>query len=147
MLSKVSSRLPMAQEISYRDIESWKPYIIQAAAAHIIPEVTVAAVLYEEAVHRKPIDLNTFGPAQLGYGELRAQGLPLKRELLEDPEMSVWILTRKLSRLRKQYGSLENAIILHNGYEDFLEQVKYREKDQRLLIILNQTQLNLSLNL
>lgn len=147
LLSRVSSNVPLAQELAYKDIENWVPFIKQSSAIYHIPEITLAAILYEEAVHRKPIDVSTFGPAQLGYGELRAQGLPPKRELLEDPEMAIWVLTRQLNRLRKQTGSLANAITLHNGYEDFLKSVQSREKDQRLQMFLNQKQQTYSLEL
>jgi hypothetical protein len=137
LLSKVSSNLPITQELAYRDIESWVQYIKQASSIYRIPEETLAAILFEEALHRKPVDIETFGPAQLGVGELIAQGLPPKRELLEDPEMSIWVLTRQLSRLRKKTGSLDSAITLHNGYEDFLLTVKKRQKDVRLLMLLD----------
>lgn len=136
LLSKVSSNLPITQELAYRGIESWVPFIKQASSVYQVSEEVLAAVLFEEALHRKPIDIETFGPAQLGLGELIAQGLPPKKELLEDPEMSIWVLARQLNRLKKKTGSLDSAITLHNGYEDFLLSVKERRKDARLLMIL-----------
>lgn len=137
LISQVSSEIPITQELAYRDLESWAFYIKQASVVYKVPETTLAAILFEEALHRKPVDFKTFGPAQLGLGELVSQGLPPKKELLEDPEMSIWVLTRQIDRLRKKTGSLDVAITLHNGYEDFLGAVRQREKDNRLLMILN----------
>lgn len=134
--SHVVSEVPPLQERAYRNIEEWSFYINQCGEIYKIPPITLAAILYEESVHRKPVDIKTFGPAQLGLEELRKQGFPENKEILEDPELAILVLARKLHRLRKETGSLNNAIVLHNGYDDYLKSVKDREKDNRLRMIL-----------
>lgn len=136
LAGKVASKVEPLQERSYRNIEEWSFYINQCSAIYKIPPVTLAAILYEEGVHRKPIDLQTYGPAQLGLGELEKQGFPKDPAILEDPELSILILSRKLYRLRKEHGSLDKAITLHNGFTDYLKQIKAREKDPRIRMIL-----------
>jgi hypothetical protein len=94
--------------------------------------------LYEEAVHRKPVDLQTFGVAQIGVGELLQQGLPPDPDLLNNNRFSVWILARKLKRIQIETGSLRKAITLHNGYSDYLKKIEKRATDPRIKALLNQ---------
>jgi hypothetical protein len=96
------------------------------------------AVLYEEALHRKPIDIETHGAAQLGVGELTAQGLPPDVSLLENDRFAVWLLGRKLLRLKLETGSFTDALTLHNGYTDFASSVEKRSRDPLLLSLLTQ---------
>lgn len=135
-LSQLVSRVEPIKANSYKNIEDWSYYINQCAAIYKIPPVTLAAILYEEGVHRKPVDLKTFGPAQLGLDELETQGFPRDPSILEDPELAIVVLSRKLYRLRKEFGSLDKAITLHNGYTDYLDQIKSREKDPQIRMIL-----------
>ena len=69
---------------------------------------------------------------------LVTQGLPPKQDLLEDDEVSVWLLASKLHRLQKETGSLKTAIILHNGYYDYYESVKRSSNDSKILELLDQ---------
>ena len=124
--------------MSYKKLETLIPYIKKASAHFDIPENVIAAILYEEILHRKPVDVKTFGVAQLGLNELVKQGLPPKQELLEDDEVSVWLLASKLRRLQKETGSLKTAIILHNGYYDYYDSVRGAAKDPRILSLLEQ---------
>jgi hypothetical protein len=121
---------------AYSRVASYKPFVIEAAKRHHVPAITLLAILFEEELHRKPVDVSTFGPAQLGIGELRAQGLPERVELLEDPEISIFLLAAKLDRLRRVHGSLKTAIMLHNGYDDYFTMIEKRQKDPHLLEIL-----------
>lgn len=138
LLSHTVSSIPMTREMSYRKLETLIPYIKKASAQFHIPENVIAAVLYEEILHRKPVDIKTFGVAQMGIQELVKQGLPPKQELLEDDEVSVWLLASKLRRLQKETGSLKTAIILHNGYYDYYESVRSSAKDSKILSLLSQ---------
>jgi hypothetical protein len=135
-LSKAADIIPILNERAYAKVTAYKPYALAAGARHGIPPITLLAILFEEELHRKPIDVSTFGPAQLGLGELEKQGLPPRVDLLEDPEISTFLLASKLDRLRKVYGSLRTAIILHNGFDDYFTMVERRQKDPRLLQIL-----------
>lgn len=112
------------------------PYVKECAETFVIPANVLLAILYEEAIHRKPIDVHTFGVAQLGIGELEIQGLPPDANLYSDDRFSVWILARKLKRLQIQTGSLQTAITLHNGYSDYLGAIQRRSRDPRLLQLL-----------
>lgn len=145
ILSKGVDKISLVQEISYRKVATLVPYVKKASKHFNIPENVLLAVLYEEATHRKPIDVNTFGVAQLGLGELTAQGLPAKVNLLEDDEVSVWLLARQLRRLQDQTGSLADAIILHNGYYDFYPAVKKRAKDSKILMLLSEQNISYTL--
>ena len=138
LLSHTVSSIPMTREMSYKKLETLIPYIKKASAQFHIPENVIAAILYEEILHRKPVDVKTFGVAQLGAQELVKQGLPPKQQILEDDEVSVWLLTSKLRRLQKETGSLKTAIILHNGYYDYYDSVREAAKDQRILSLLEQ---------
>jgi len=84
------------------------------------------------------VDVRTFGVAQLGLKELMIQGLPPRKELLDDDEVSVWLLTSKLRRLQNETGSLRDAIILHNGYYDYYDSVRKTAKDPKVLTLLSQ---------
>lgn len=140
IISTVVSNVPMTRAMSYRKLETLIPYIHTASKKFNIPENVLAAVLYEEILHRKPVDIKTFGVAQLGLNELITQGLPPKQRLLEDDEVSVWLLASKLRRLQNETGSLKDAIILHNGYYDYYESVKRSANDIKIISILNQKQ-------
>ncbi|MFZ9244830.1 MAG: hypothetical protein ACO22S_06970 [Burkholderiaceae bacterium] len=137
VISGVASHTPTLREKALRRITELVPFIRNASAGHNIPENVLAAVLYEEIVHRKPVDLKTFGVAQLGVKELELNGLPPDPNLLESDELSVWLLATKLRRLQNQTGSLRDAIILHNGYYDFHKSVAKTAKDLSILSILN----------
>ena len=140
VISNVVSNVPMTRAMSYEKLETLVPYIKRASKQFHIPENVIAAVLYEEILHRKPVDVKTFGVAQLGLKELIAQGLPPKRELLDDDEVSVWLLANKLRRLQNETGSLRDAIILHNGYYDYYDSVRKTAKDPKVLTLLSQQQ-------
>lgn len=140
VISNVISTVPITREIAYKKLETLVPYIHTASQKFHIPENVIAAILFEEILHRKPVDVKTFGVAQLGLGELVKQGLPPKQELLEDDEVSVWLLASKLRRLQKETGSLKTAIILHNGYYDYYASVKESAKDPQIQMILKQEQ-------
>jgi len=138
IISNVVSNVPMSREMSYRKLETLVPYIKKASKQFSIPENVIAAILFEEILHRKPVDIKTFGVSQLGLNELVTQGLPPKQSLLEDDEVSVWLLASKLRRLQKQTGSLKDAIILHNGYYDYYDSVRKSAKDLNILALLSQ---------
>ena len=140
IVSKVVSNVPMSRAMSYQKLQTLIPYIKRASKQFRIPENVIAAVLYEEILHRKPVDVKTFGVAQLGIKELIIQGLPPKKELLDDDEVSVWLLASKLRRLQNETGSLRDAIILHNGYYDYYESVRKTAKDPKVLTLLSQQQ-------
>jgi hypothetical protein len=141
VISKVVSNVPMSRAMSYQKLQTLIPYIKKASKQFNIPENVIAAVLYEEILHRKPVDVKTFGVAQLGLNELLVQGLPPKQSLLEDDEVSVWLLASKLRRLQSETGSLKDAIILHNGYYDYYDSVKKSAKDPKILMLLSQNHL------
>jgi hypothetical protein len=138
LLSHTVSSIPMTREMSYKKLETLVPYIKKASQKFHIPENVIAAVLYEEILHRKPVDVKTFGVAQLGINELVKQGLPPKQQLLEDDEVSVWLLASKLRRLQNETGSLKDAIILHNGYYDYYDSVRKTAKNDKIRMILDQ---------
>lgn len=138
VISNVVSNVPVTREFAYTKLETLIPYIKVSSKKFNIPENVIAAILYEEILHRKPVDLKTFGVAQLGINELVIQGLPPKKELLNDDEVSVWLLANKLRRLQDRMGSLKDAIILHNGYYDYYESVKKSAKDSKILMLLSQ---------
>ena len=140
VISNVVSNVPMSRAMSYQKLETLVPYIKKASKQFHIPENVIAAVLYEEILHRKPVDVKTFGVAQLGLNELITQGLPPKKELLNDDEVSVWLLASKLRRLQNETGSLRDAIILHNGYYDYYDSIRKTAKDPKVLTLLSQQQ-------
>jgi hypothetical protein len=123
-------------ERSYERVELLVPYVKECSKIYNIPANVLLAILYEEEVHRKPVDIQTFGVAQLGVGELVIQGLPPDATLYDNDRFSVWILTRKLKRLQSSTGSLQTAITLHNGYYDYLPAIQRRAKDRALLQLL-----------
>ena len=135
-LSKAADIVPLLNERAYARVAEYKPYALAAGKRHNVPPITLLAILFEEELHRKPVDVSTFGPAQLGLGELEKQGLPPRVDLLDDPEVATFVLAAKLDRLRKVYGSLRTAIILHNGFDDYFTMVERRQSDPRLLQIL-----------
>lgn len=138
VISNTVSEVKFIQENGYAKLSKLVPYIREASKVHRVPDNVLAAVLYEEIIHRKPVDIKTFGVAQLGVGELVEQGLPPKSYLLENDELSVWLLAKQLRRLQDKTGSLSKAIILHNGYYDFYDSVKIRAKDKRLIMLLKE---------
>jgi hypothetical protein len=138
LISNTVSNIPLTQEMSYKKLETLVPYIKRASRQFNIPENVIAAVLYEEILHRKPVDVKTFGVAQLGINELVRQGLPPKQQLLEDDEVSVWLLASKLRRLQNETGSLKDAIILHNGYYDYYDSVRKTAKNDKIMMMLDQ---------
>ena len=138
LISNTVSNIPLTQEMTYKKLETLVPYIKKASRQFHIPENVIAAVLYEEILHRKPVDVKTFGVAQLGVNELVKQGLPPKQQLLEDDEVSVWLLASKLRRLQNETGSLKDAIILHNGYYDYYDSVRKTAKNNKIKMILDQ---------
>ena len=134
LTSKVADRV--LAESGYSRVESLVPYVKECEAIFNIPANVLLAILYEEATHRKPIDVQTFGVAQLGVGELAEQGLPPDPDLYLNDRFSVWMLSRKLRRLQAETGSLQTAITLHNGYSDYLPSIQRRSQDPRLLQLL-----------
>jgi len=145
VISNVVSNVPMSRAMSYQKLETLVPYIKKASKQFHIPENVIAAVLYEEILHRKPVDVKTFGVAQLGLNELVLQGLPPKKELLNDDEVSVWLLASKLRRLQNETGSLRDAIILHNGYYDYYDSIRKTAKDPKVLTLLSQQQQSITI--
>ena len=145
VISNVVSNVPMSRAMSYQKLETLVPYIKKESKQFHIPENVIAAVLYEEILHRKPVDVKTFGVAQLGLNELITQGLPPKRELLDDDEVSVWLLASKLRRLQNETGSLRDAIILHNGYYDYYDSIRKTAKDPKVLTLLSQQQQSITI--
>lgn len=135
-LSQVVSAVPPLKERTYSYLSTVKPHVLAASKRHSIPPNVIMAILFEEGIHRKPVDVSTFGPAQLGLGELERMGLPPKVELLEDDETAIFILAAKLRRLQLETGSLRDAILLHNGYSDYHRSIQLRAKDPRILEIL-----------
>jgi len=123
---------------TYAELRLLRPYILEASAASKIPPNVIMAVLFEELVHRKPMDIRTHGVAQIGVGELQKQGLPPDESLLENDRLSVWLLGKKLQRLQKEHRSLQFAIIMHNGYYDYLPQIQNRAKDLKIKQILEE---------
>lgn len=121
---------------TYTELRLLRPYVLEASAASKIPPNVIMAILFEELVHRKPMDLRTHGVAQIGVGELQKQGLPPDESLLENDRLSVWLLGKKLQRLQKEHRSLQMAIIMHNGYYDYLPQIQTRAKDPKIKQIL-----------
>ena len=91
------------------------------------------------------MDVKTFGVAQIGLNELITQGLPPKKELLNDDEVSVWLLASKLRRLQNETGSLRDAIILHNGYYDYYDSIRKTAKDPKVLTLLSQQQQSITI--
>jgi hypothetical protein len=122
----------------YEEVSRLVPYVKECSKVFDLPPEILLAILYEEAVHRKPVDLQTFGVAQIGVGELLQQGLPPDPDLLNNNRFSVWILARKLKRIQIETGSLRKAIILHNGYSDYLKKIEKRATDPRIKALLNQ---------
>ena len=138
VISTVVSNVPMSRAMTYEKLETLVPYIKMSSKQFHIPENVIAAILYEEILHRKPVDVTTFGVAQLGLNELITQGLPPKKELLDDDEVSVWLLASKLRRLQNKTRSLKDAIILHNGYYDYYDSVRKTAKDINISMLLSQ---------
>ena len=138
VISEAVDEVQVLRERAYGTVYDYVPFVRAAGQANHIPPNVLLAILYEEELHRKPFDLKTFGPAQLGFGELEQQGLPPRLDLLEDPEVSIYLLASKLRRLQKQTGSLQTAIILHNGYSDYLSLIQLRAKDPRILGMLRE---------
>ena len=136
IISKVISINPIVKNFAYKKLETLIPYIKDASKKYDIPENIIAAILYTEIIHKSwhPIDLKTFGIAQLGLEELKLQNLPMDKKILNNDEVSVWLLTAKLRRLQNQTGSLRDAIILHNGYYDYYDLVSESSKDPKILI-------------
>ena len=125
-------------ERGYEVVSNLTPYVKEAAEFYELPPEILMAILYEEAVHRKPFDVETFGVAQIGLKELVTQGLPPDVKLLSNDRLCVWVLARKLKRLQIQTGSLKKAITLHNGYSDYLEMIEKRAADHRIRELLQE---------
>ena len=123
---------------TYAELRLLRPYVLEASIASKIPPNVIMAILFEELVHRKPMDVKTHGVAQIGVGELQKQGLPPDESLLENDRLSVWLLGKKLQRLQKEHRSLQFAIIMHNGYYDYLPQIQNRAKDPKIKQILEE---------
>ena len=140
VVSKVADKV--LSESGYDLVRPLVPYVKECEQEFGVPANVLLAILYEEAVHRKPVDLRTFGVAQLGVGELVAQGLPPDSSLLTNDRLSVWLLAKKLKRLQGVTGSLRAAITLHNGYTDYLGSVQRRARDPRLLSLLTQSSIS-----
>lgn len=135
LTSKVADRI--LSEQGYDRVAPLVPYVKECSKTFNIPSNVLLAILYEEAIHRKPIDVQTFGVAQLGVGELQIQGLPPDTNLYSNDRFSVWMLARKLKRLQIQTGSLQTAITLHNGYYDYLPAIQRRSRDPRIQQLLD----------
>ena len=127
-------------EKGYEVATELTPYVKEASQFFELPPDILLAILYEEAVHRKPVDIETFGVAQVGLEELVIQGLPPDAKLLSNDRFSVWVLARKLKRLQMQTGSLKKAITLHNGYSDYLRMIEKRAADRRIRQLLQEKQ-------
>ena len=123
---------------TYAELRLLRPYVFESSAASKVPPNVLMAILFEELVHRKPMEIRTHGVAQMGVGELQKQGLPPDESLLESDRLSVWMLGKKLQRLQKEHRSLQVAIIMHNGYYDYLPQIQNRAKDPKIQQILEE---------
>jgi hypothetical protein len=130
------------EENTYAKTAELTPWVKEAAKAYRLPANVLLAILYEEIAHRKPVDVSTFGVAQIGLNELVEQGLPPDIRILDDDRLCVWILARKLVRLQRMTGSLQTAITLHNGYYDYLPLIQLRAKDPRILQFLQEGRKN-----
>jgi hypothetical protein len=126
------------EENTYTKTAELTPWVKEAAKTYRLPANVLLAILYEEIAHRKPVDVSTFGVAQIGLNELVEQGLPPDIRILDDDRLCVWILARKLVRLQRMTGSLQSAITLHNGYYDYLPLIQLRAKDPRILQLLQE---------
>ena len=138
LTSQVASEI--LSEKGYQTASRLTPYVKEAATLYELPPEILLAILYEEAVHRKPVDIETFGVAQIGLGELVVQGLPPDARLLSNDRLSVWVLARKLKRLQVETGSLKKAITLHNGYSDYLRMIEKRATHPRIRALLQERQ-------
>ena len=127
-------------EQTYAKTAELVPWVKEASKKYHLPPNVLLAILYEEIAHRKPVDVTTFGVAQIGLKELVEQGLPPDTRILDDDRLCVWILARKLVRLQRMTGSLQTAITLHNGYYDYLPLIQIRSRDPRILQLLQEQQ-------
>ncbi len=102
-------------------LEQLRPVIVSESRRQQINPMLVAAVLFDELQHAKPGEdtplvaesglFQTHGPAQLGIGELKKQGLlpaePTPEQISEarlhllDPERNVQVLVGKFARLSR----------------------------------------------
>lgn len=128
----------MFADRTYAQLRLLRPYVLEASVESKVSPNVLMAILFEELVHRKPMDVQTHGIAQIGVGELREQGLPPDESLLDNDRLSVWLLGKKLQRLQKEHQSLQMAIIMHNGYYDYLPQIQNRAKDPKIKEILTE---------
>ena len=137
-------------------LEELRPVILSESRRQQINPMLVAAVLFDELQHAKPGEdtplaaesglFQTHGPAQLGIGELKKQGLlpadpspeqiSAARQQLLDPERNVQVLVGKFARLSRALNlprqgllmasrdprdakALATLAYLHNGKLDY----------------------------
>ena len=137
-------------------LEELRPVILSESRRQQINPMLVAAVLFDELQHAKPGEdtplaaesglFQTHGPAQLGIGELKKQGLlpddptpeqiSAARQHLLDPERNVEVLVGKFARLSRVLNlprqrllmasrdprdarALATLAYLHNGKLDY----------------------------
>lgn len=137
-------------------LEELRPVILSESRRHQINPMLVTAVLFDELQHAKPGEdaplvaesglFQTHGPAQLGIGELKKQGLlpndPTPEQIsaarlhLLDPDRNVQVLVGKFARLSRALNlprrhllmasnnprdakALATLAYLHNGKLDY----------------------------
>ena len=113
-------------------LEELRPVILSESRRHHINPMLVTAVLFDELQHAKPGEntalaaesglFQTHGPAQLGIGELKKQGLlpadPTPEQIsaarlhLLDPDRNVQILVGKFARLSRTLGLPRQRLLI-----------------------------------
>lgn len=116
-------------------LEELRPVILSESRRQRINPMLVAAVLFDELQHAKPGEdsllatesglFQTHGPAQLGIGELKKQGLlpedPSPEQIatarlnLLNPEHNVQVLVGKFARLSRTLGLPRQRLLMASG--------------------------------
>lgn len=116
-------------------LEALRPVILSESRRQQINPMLVAAVLFDELQHAKPGEdsrlaaesglFQTHGPAQLGIGELKQQGLlpadpspeqiSAARQQLLDPERNVQVLVGKFARLSRTLNLPRHRLLMASG--------------------------------
>jgi hypothetical protein len=154
-------------------LEELRPVILSESRRQRINPMLVAAVLFDELQHAKPGEdsplaaesglFQTHGPAQLGIGELKKQGLlppdPTPEQItaarlhLLDPDRNVEVLVGKFARLSRVLNlprhrllmassdprdakALATLAYLHNGKLDYPRRILSSMQDPVLHVLL-----------
>ena len=150
-----------------------RPVILKECKLRQVNPMLVTAILFDEMRHAKPGEnhplaahsglFSTHGPAQLGVGELRHQGIldadagpeeiTWAREQLLDPDQNVKVLVGKFARLKQDLGfpssrmlnasasprdakGLATLAYLHNGKLDYPRRILASMQDPELHALL-----------